>query len=390
MTTKLQLDAGRAIATSGIRVAKLFAYRRTAAMAFAIGVGLPSPSILAAPPELLFWSGYEAATTIELPGAPPAPPCFGGPDNGCWQRISGTDATTSFRWPPVIWGSDPEIGAGFQLLADASEPVTPDNIGNYMVNQIQLGAGQNGTQALYSEIKQSGCCGMNPQGSGATQDPYTIFPIVSSSNPETGLYISYWIKFQSNLQEIMTDERLDPRPEFRQTWRTFFAFKTNGDFRLAAYVATWRDGCGGNPTGQLFWRLQADNVANGGLPPQVFWMADECSVPVPVDQWVKVEFFWHRSGNFLDNSGRAWMAVDGQVIANVSNVNMTPNVICAMPCNTSMMGINNAPINRIFANTLYTGSPYPVFQWVDDVQIWRGFPTAGLSDPWYDPPYAPH
>jgi hypothetical protein len=39
---------------------------------------------------------------------------------------------------------------------------------------------------------------------------------------------------------------------------------------------------------------------------------------------------------------------------------------------------------------LYTQHAVPWYQWVDDVQIWGGFPTAAPGDPWYDPPYAPH
>jgi len=43
-------------------------------------------------------------------------------------------------------------------------------------------------------------------------------------------------------------------------------------------------------------------------------------------------------------------------------------------------------INRIMVNSLHSGGRFPIYQWVDDIQIWTGgFPTA--TD---DPPYAPH
>ena len=54
------------------------------------------------------------------------------------------------------------------------------------------------------------------------------------------------------------------------------------------------------------------------------------------------------------------------------------------------MGDNNAPIDRIMLHQLYSGSTYPIYQWVDDVQILNQFPTASPGDPWYDPPYGPH
>jgi hypothetical protein len=35
---------------------------------------------------------------------------------------------------------------------------------------------------------------------------------------------------------------------------------------------------------------------------------------------------------------------------------------------------------------LYTGSAMPVYQWVDDLEVWDGFPPANGNNP----PYAPH
>ena len=63
------------------------------------------------------------------------------------------------------------------------------------------------------------------------------------------------------------------------------------------------------------------------------------------------------------------MAVNGQVIVD----RYGPNI-----------GVSNAPINRI-AMANYSGTPYPVYQWIDDVEIWNGFPPVGNN-----PPYAPH
>jgi hypothetical protein len=221
------------------------------------------------------------------------------------------------------------------MIADA--PVTAATLGDYMVNQIQTVTGRDGTptRALYSEIKQSGCCGTNPQGGGATQDPFMILPVGETSD----LYISYWVKSQPDLAQLM------PHPNRR----VLFEWKTAGDYRVTASVVTW----GGAP---LSWLVIGDNIANGGLPPQRFWEAYS-SVPVPVGEWFKFEVFWHRSSG---SDGRVWMAVNGQVIAD----HYGPN-----------MGINNARINRIMVSTLYSSTAYPIYQWVDDVQIWDGFPS---------------
>jgi hypothetical protein len=34
---------------------------------------------------------------------------------------------------------------------------------------------------------------------------------------------------------------------------------------------------------------------------------------------------------------------------------------------------------------LYTGGVYPAYHWIDDIEIWNGFPPVGNN-----PPYAPH
>jgi len=172
------------------------------------------------------------------------------------------------------------------------------------------------------------------------------------------LYVSFWLKFQPDLLQKMTP----------QNWRTFFSWKTAGDYRVVVQVASWENGCGGvKPNGPMYFKVFADNNANGNLPLQDFWAVDNCSRPVPVGAWFKVEIFWHRSSGA---DGRVWMAVNGQVIADRYGPNM---------------GVNNASINRIALPTLYSDTPNPIYQWVDKVEIWDGFPPVGNN-----PPYAPH
>jgi len=81
-----------------------------------------------------------------------------------------------------------------------------------------------------------------------------------------------------------------------------------------------------------------------------------------------LEVFWHRS---VGADGRVWVAVNGQVLADHRGPNM---------------GVNNAAINRIFTSLVYSGSPYPIYQWTGDLEIWDGFPPVVGNNP----PYAPH
>ena len=139
-----------------------------------------------------------------------------------------------------------------------------------------------------------------------------------------------------------------------QTWRPIFEWKTAGDYRVIAQVVTY----GNNGP---WWQIIGDNNANGGLAYQRFWEVDNTTVAVPVGEWFKFEVFWHRSSG---EDGRVWMAVNGNVIAD----HYGPN-----------MGVNSAPINRIFMPNLYSGSTYPIYQWLDDVEIWNGFPTLATA-----------
>jgi len=290
----------------------------------------PAPSPAPAPTSstLLFSSGFEGATAL----LPPSD-LYG---NGGWQNIVGIDSITGFAWPPNIWG-----GGTTRLFLFPDAPVDATTIGNYVVNQIQTVTGHNGTptQALYQQMSQSGVSGTGPNGDPA-QDGLYLQPVSETSD----LYISYWLKYQPNLMQSM----IPPN------WRVLFEWKTSSDYRVIVSVVTWGlDANGVNVP--LSWEIIGDNVA-GSLPQQRFWDVYNTTVPVPVGEWFKFEVFWHRSSG---NDGRVWMAVNGQPIVDHSG----PNI-----------GINNAPIDRIMMPNLYSGGSYPIYQWVDDVQIWDGFP----------------
>jgi len=161
------------------------------------------------------------------------------------------------------------------------------------------------------------------------------------------MYIRYWLKLQPNFQTLMSNGS-------GWNWRVVFEFKTAGDYRVIAQI---QPDPGGYNGGRPWWRVLGDNNANGGLAYQSFWDLQNTTVPVPIDQWFKVEVFWHRSSG---SDGRVWMAINGQTIAD----HLGPN-----------KGVNNKPINRIMVHQVYSSSPYPIYQWVDDLEIWDGFPA---------------
>lgn len=275
-------------------------------------LGPESPSHAA---KILFKSNFEGSLLLGRPYD-----C----GTSCWQDIKGSDPVTGHTWGPQIWRGEAKL----QLLADT--PVTPDTVNSYVFNDIRRVMGHRGEQAavLYSEIRK--------RGGSATQTPYLIRP--STTALQGDLYVSYWIRLQPDLLE-----RLGPKG-----WRVLFEWKTNAQDRLITYVYT--DGLN-----RPYWNLKADDLSGSKL--KTFWEVANHTAPVPVGEWFKFEFFWHRSSQ---SDGRAWQAINGQVVFDHHG---------------PLLG-GSDPIDRIMLTQVYAGGTVPLYQWVDDIEIWDGFPCG--------------
>lgn len=307
---------------------------------------LPEPDARSSDAQLLFSSGFEGDIAIMPPKA-----CW---KTGCWQEIHGRDAVTGFGWPPRLHNGDGK----FLMLTDPVS-VTAETLHQYMVNRVDTAIGPNGTDSkvLFQQISQN-INGAAPMGAAPTQNEFQFLPKTDIRE----LYLSYWLKLQPDLVTRMSGLAKGPGVDQGGTWRAIFAFKTggqtaagepadNGDYRVEAYVETY----GGKAP---YWTVIADNNAGGKAPLVNNWSVVNRSVPVPIDKWFKLEVLWRRSNG---DDGRVWMAVDGQTIADRRGPNM---------------GAHNMPINRIIAPLLYAGSSMPIYQWVDDLEIWNGLPPS--------------
>lgn len=339
--------------------------------------------------SLVFKSGFEGSTSLGTPQN-----CSIGP-TACWQFISGIDG--SYIWPPQVWNTHNAYGDGglFQLIADLPG-VNDTNIEQVLFNRIVTIRGRTGewqNRALFSQVTVTEN-GQNQMEGGATQLGFNLFP--SASQGDT--YISYWLRFPPGVTSTMYG--LDPTKIGAYpnggTWRAFFALKSgtvaglndippnDGDFRIEAYILT---GCppellnsgfspcnGTNPNPAAFWMVRADSNAGGAFPATTYWVeASNAEPPRDDASWQKVEVFWRRSSG---PDGRFWMAINGTEIVD----KMGPN-----------MGAAGMPMNRIMPFILYSASYMPIFQWVDDIQIWTGgFPPPCTTEHWCNPPYASH
>jgi hypothetical protein len=274
--------------------------------------------------SLLFKSSFEEGVSIN-------DPYYDSIDSGTWwQDIVGSD-NPEFSWPIRLWG---ETGR-FQVLVDAKLPSN-----EYIQNTIEVVNNSLGipTRALHQNILK--------KAEGWTQNPY----IVETKKEGGDIYIKYLLKYDKNLVELLGSDG----------WLTFFEWKTKGDYRIAAYIYEGLDK-------NLYWYVHGDNEANGGLEYEEFWYEEDHIHPVPVGEWFSVEFFWHRS---TGDDGRFWWAVNGEVIADHKG----PNKL-------------SEPINRLMLFNTYSNSNN-LEQWVDDIEIWDGFP-CGEGIPCYTTPSLP-
>lgn len=270
--------------------------------------------------KLLFKSGFEEGVTLN--------PNLDMYDRGGWQHINGVDSVTGFNWPPKI--GVPCTMRFQMILGQRVDAVTMKR--DYIENRIETVTGPRGTptRALYQLIKKAG------EGFCCTQDTFMLQPTGEPGD----MYVSFWLKLQPDLLE-----------KNRESWKAIFEWKTAGDYRVTTQILTYG--------GSAFWRTQGDNVANGNLPKETFWRVENHDVPVPIGEWFKFEVFWHRSAG---SDGRVWAAINGKVIANHYG---------------PLMGVHQKPIDRIMIPNLYQGGATPHYQWVDDLEIWDGFPDRG-------------
>jgi hypothetical protein len=85
-------------------------------------------------------------------------------------------------------------------------------------------------------------------------------------------------------------------------------------------------------------------------------------------RWFKVEIFLHRGTSSSDN-GRVWVAIDGHEVidynSSVDSTNAIGNMYAA-----------GSPISRMNLPQMYGGNVWPRDQYVDDLEIWDGFPRT--------------
>ncbi len=260
--------------------------------------------------KLLFKSGFEGGVYIDQTIDK---------NSEDFRFIRGTDSETGYTWPIQI---DDSKESGLHYIFDDNQQA--------VFSELQTVIGHNGTPttALYSQENYE---------NGHTQNPYEINNL--KKNGRKDFYIKYWMKLDS---ASLTQ---------KDKWRAVFEYKTVGyeiaankgtGFRLIAYIYT-------DENGHPYWHFQGDKN-----PEHPYWEVDNFDIPVPKNEWFKMEFYWHWGDK---KEGKAWWKINDQFVANVKNRTTR----------------NNKPIDFIILTQIY-GDANPKHQWIDDIEIWEGLP----------------
>jgi hypothetical protein len=241
-----------------------------------------------------------------------------------WQDLKGYD-NSNFSWPIKLKDKKGTI----QMIVDSHKDVN-----SYIINKIEriIGIDGNLTKALHQIVKK--------KDSEVTQTPYVLY---TNDQEYKRIYIRYSLKFPKNLLDLLG----------HNGWLIFCEYKTKNDNRLAFYIYSDADK-------RLSWHLHSDNIAGEKAPKsrKEYWFKDNKKIAVPQGEWFDIELFWYRS---LNDDGRVWWAVNGQVINDYHG----------------RVKIKE-PIHEIMLFTNYSNSP--IHQWIDNIEIWDNFPCGkGMS-----------
>jgi hypothetical protein len=232
-----------------------------------------------------------------------------------YQYLTGTDTTTGFTWPISV------LGSNFSGIHRVN-----DDKGKAIDNKIVSieNASKKNTNALFQKVNYD---------VQVTQTPLQINNI--KENPKE-LYMSYWMK---------TD---DTSLKGKDKWRAIWEYKTknyasykNG-FRMIAFMAT-------DYEGKPYWMFQGDIG-----PQQPIWQKENYDLPLIMNEWFKVDFYikWSPTSN-----GYAFMKINGKLIG--EHYGPTTH--------------NADDLDFIMLTQVY-GNSYPMYQWIDDIEIWNGIP----------------
>lgn len=303
----------------------------------------------------------------------------------CYSILSGKD-TSGYSWPVQMWGNDVDpnnpdaTGAAFQYIPHIASGKPSDYL-NVKTDHV-MGHGGAMTDVLDQTIIKPG-----ETSNKTPQVPYVIHPL-NTFDEQHDLFLRFWLQYPSGLDGTMPDGQ-------HSWWQMPFQFRTDDantrnpkPLRVSLYAANTPthdgvhcDESAGHPNdppqGQWHWLIQGDDGAvdaSSGEAPYWAKCNPDPTAAVPMQQWFKVEIYFHRATS-MTSTGRVWVAIAGKEVLDLTVPATTPD-------NGMYDGdeTTGAPIDRIMLPQMYGGAYWPREQYVDDVEIWNGFPPDASAD----------
>lgn len=259
---------------------------------------------------LLFSSGFEEPVEVGPPEV----------DRGYW-RFPITGADQGFAWESDLpWGGP----AAFFPLMQGSAPVD-----DYVDNRVDSVLTPRGTtRALYMAVKRDGS--FDPAGRRVRDQFPVLWPVNRG-------YISYWIRFQPNLAQVM--------PQGERSWRRVMVWRNRGsetDYQITLSLKR-------RQTGDIRWDVAGQRVIYPDPSLDNDWHVMPDDPPVRAGSWIHIEAEWIQDPT--QGLFRAW--ADGRPIVDHRG-------------RTRLADHLTPQIFKVYtgANSLSHG---PAYQWIDDV-----------------------
>lgn len=286
--------------------------------------------------KLILKSGFEKNTEIEV---------F---KNG--HFFTGEDKSSGFSW------DDNQLNGRlnfFYLAGDQPEKYVETRIDNVR------GHDNKKTRAVYMAVKND----LHGDGFGmVTRNELSYFP----DSPLKEGYVSLWMKLQDDLLDKLPKTKRSHQLDYYQldSWRMLMEIKEpnsgvskkgrgTNNYRMSFFMT--RDSL----TNKMYWLLRGEMPQPVRL---IDWEIENKSVEVPIGEWFKMEVYFRKDRT----NGRIWWAINNQEIADYRGRTEHPD--------------NPMPVKFWSFAKLYQDEkwfePGPVYQWIDDLEYWTGFPLG--------------
>lgn len=279
--------------------------------------------------NLLFQSGFEDTVKLSDPI----------PNGGqLYQYLEGTDLTSGYQWPQDLPTQNSLDAYWTFKVPDTS------TLSNYAQVKIDTTESHSGSKSLYMEISDYDNGNFGGSMPGWVRCEYRL----NIDTTMTQGYISYWMKLQSDLYDVM---------EFGSgRWRIIMEwFETGSGFPDYRWGISPRTGTWANDSTSVYWLIYQDSTDNNQFVSDTSVTQQNFIQP---GEWFQFQVYWKQAS---DSSGRIWVGINGNTLADF----WEPNKFNSR--------IQNWQIFKLYVDPASMDDGL-VYQWIDDVEIWDTIP----------------